>query len=126
MTKKKRDFEKENDRMFGWARGIVFVIILILFLQNEPWRDRGCYLNEYSIFERSFSGKVIRKYIDYRYSATPTLTLTPNSKTPIMKGEYYEKIEVGDSVSKMPNSFLLEIHKLDTVIYCEYKYQCNE
>lgn len=124
---KKRDFEKENEKIFQWISGIFTLIGLTLFLIFvQPWRGRGCYLNENSIFEKEFKGKVIEKFIDYPNHATESVRFINNQKIGLLRGEYFDNIEIGDSIHKVKNSFKLEIHKKDDLVEMTYKLPCKE
>jgi hypothetical protein len=112
-------------KIFFWVGTIISSIVLILLLFNEPWRDRGCFLNEF-VYEDFFAGEVVEKYINYEYSAAPTLILKSEEEVPLIKRGYYEKISIGDSIVKIKNSFSLEIHKDEHIINMTYKYLCDE
>lgn len=124
---KKRNFDKENDKIFQWISAVWVVIGLIFFLYYlESWRDRGCYLNENSVFQEEFKGSVIDKFIDWPNHARESVRFTPESKIGLLGGAYYDEIEIGDSIHKVINSFTLEIHKKDTSFGMTYKLPCNE
>lgn len=124
--KKKRDFDKENDNIFKWIGGFISLIIFILFLSSEPWRERGCFHNENSIYEKEFMGVVIEKFIDYPNHATESVRFTPQRKIGLLGGGYYDNISVGDSIHKVKDSFKLKIYKKDTMILMTYKLPCKE
>lgn len=123
---KKRDFNKENDTIFKWIGGVMSLIIFLLFLSSQPWRQRGCFLNENSIYQKEFKGKIIEKFIDYPNHATESIKFDKSTKIGLIRGEYYKIIELGDSIHKVKNSFKLQIHKADTIIEMIYKLPCKE
>ena len=125
-SKNKIDFNEENNKIFNWVARVMFLIIISLVLINQPWRNRGCYLNEKSIFEREFKGRVIDKFINYSDHANETLTFNSNRKVALLRGAYYKNIAIGDSIHKIKNSFKLEVHKSDTIILMIYKLPCDE
>jgi hypothetical protein len=127
VKRKKRNFDEENDKIFQKVSGVFTIIAVVLFLYNvEPWRGRGCYLNENSIFQKEFKGRVIDKFIDYPQHATESVRFSPKSKVALLRGDYYNEIEIGDSIHKIENSFKLEIHKRDTSFEMTYKLPCEE
>ena len=124
---RKRDFEKENEKIFQLISGIFTLTALTFFLIFvQPWRGRGCYLNENSIFQKEFKGRVIEKFIDYPNHATESVRFITNQKIGLLRGKYFDSIEIGDSIHKVENSFNLEIHKKGKLIEMTYKLPCEE
>ena len=76
--------------------------------------------------QKEFKGRVIDKFIDYPQHATESVRFSPKSKVALLRGDYYNEIEIGDSIHKIENSFKLEIHKRDTSFEMTYKLPCEE
>ncbi|WP_163400209.1 hypothetical protein [Flavobacterium fluviatile] len=64
---------------------------------------------------KSFSGLIIKKYKDEHNHMTPTFKLKDSSEIYVYSF-FWEKAEIGDSLSKKANSRFIKIFKKDTTI----------
>ena len=104
----------------------VIAPILYLAISTEPWRDRGCVLNETTRFVESFSGTVTNKYIDRKNHSFKTVVFKDGTKIAIINPELYGSIETGDSLEKKVNTFVVDVYKRDTIISLVQKQLCGE
>lgn len=124
-NKNKRDFGKENETIFYWVKIVIGICLLIPFLMSQPWRERGCFLNENYYLSLEFKGKVKEKYIDKKNHSYQMVRFEDEKNVSIMH-KYYSKIEIGDSICKLKNSFDLLIVKSNSKLVLDYRMICNE
>ena len=98
--------------------GKVAGVIIIIFLA-QPWKDKTERFNEI-VLKGSGSGIVLEKYLDKTSHLDLTFKLNSGRNfiwpgTFDYKEELSNLIEVGDSISKKENSYIFELHKIDTV-----------
>ncbi|MWB93727.1 hypothetical protein GON26_05100 [Flavobacterium sp. GA093] len=98
------------------------IICIVLYSSSEVTISKGQYKD---MFEDNFSGLIVKKYIDYDNRKSPTFKFKDSSR---LNGYliFWEKVEIGDSISKNAKSRFVKIFKKDTVIVfdmnVEFKY----
>ena len=73
-----------------------------------------------TIEKDEYYGSVSSKYIDKENHNEPTIILSIGKKISLY-GQQYDKIDIGDSLSKKLNTAVIEVYKKDTVITIDQK-----
>lgn len=125
MSKEKNKYDVANAKLFQKIN-LVWVVIFVLFIIFiiQPFKDKTPYWNQQRL-KSEYVGKVSRKYIDKDNHSTSTLELEnqKGSLTFYHFLNYYQLIEVGDSISKTENDSIFYIIKKDTIITFKFLVQ---
>ena len=122
---KQRETASNLLKIIGKIVGIVIIILLA-----RPWKDKTERFNEI-VLKGQGNGIVIEKYLDKTSHLDLTFKLN-NGIDFIWPGtfDYKEElsrlIEIGDSISKMKNSYIFELHRKDTVYFFNLKEEQKE
>ncbi|KJD31014.1 hypothetical protein PK35_16880 [Tamlana nanhaiensis] len=105
-----------NKRKVKWGNYFASGCILILFcvvLYNTS--DKQLTLERFErAFNSSFFGVVINKDYDRSNHNTPMLYFNTENSTSI-SSEFWVEIKIGDSISKSKGSYLIYVHRKDSI-----------
>lgn len=111
----------EFDQRILIIPGLFVFIAFVRFFRNDIAHQFNSYeQNKTRLkedYENSFSGKIVKKGDgSHRYEVY--FQLSDSSK--IVDWDAWEKVAIGDSVVKKPNSYLLFIHRKSNIIEMDY------
>lgn len=95
-------------RILAYAPLLVFFYIVYTFIYPQNFDKK----NRDDFTQTEFTGIVIKRYIDHRNHATPTIVLSNYSKREI-NSKLFSKISIGDSVAKKKGKSTVQIYKSD-------------
>lgn len=108
------DFKKLNPVYQGFFVMLFFAIFVSTcsYYSNDAKISRDAY--KY-MFDETFSGSIVKKYIDKHNRMSPTFKLRDSSEV-FGYSILWKKAEIGDSLTKKTNSRFVKIFKKDTTI----------
>lgn len=87
---------------------LAVIVIIVLLIHNATSKSRfDTMLND--LLSKEYSGVVTAKYIDKENHNDPSIILSGHHKLSFY-GQYWDKIQVGDSLVKKKGSGILEIY----------------
>ena len=109
----------------------LFIIFSVLVYRTVATINQGdmsilCFKND-KMKEKYFHSVISNKFIDKRQSSSKVYELSNNQVFSLANSffsDFYEKVEIGDSISKKKGDLHLEIHKKDTIILYKLNYGC--
>ncbi|MGY6650214.1 hypothetical protein [Wenyingzhuangia sp. IMCC45574] len=87
---------------------ISVLIVFIFFLIGNEYTFEDRVLKK--ALNKNYRGVIVEKYIDYENHAIPKVVLKDKREVIIYK-KIYDKIELGDSISKLKGSFKVYLYK---------------
>lgn len=109
---------EEFAKYFRIAALICFVVGFIYIVNIDS--NKGFDKVIETIEKDEYFGHVSNKYIDKKNHNEPMILLSTGKKISLY-GQQYDKIDVGDSLSKKMNTTVIEVYKKDRVITINQK-----
>lgn len=94
---------------------IIFIVFILNINQNDCW-DKVIKVIE----EDEYHEKITDKFIDTENHNDPTIILSSGKKISFY-GQQWDKMKIGDSLSKKLNTTTVEVFKKDKVIQIDQK-----
>ena len=107
--------------------GFLILLVIILGVQyintDENQRYEGLLFN---FKEESYHGIVVNKFIDYENHASRTVILKNNQRAGFYES-FYEKIDVGDSLSKKKGDPIVWLYKKNgEILFFDHKKEIED
>lgn len=109
----------ENTNLY---KGIVFflIIVIVIFVINSKNTSDGWEEVIKVIEKDEYYGKVTGKFIDKKNHNTPIIVLSTNKQISLY-GHQWDKIMIGDSLSKKLHTTTIEVFKKNQMLEIDQK-----
>nr|WP_315247802.1 hypothetical protein [uncultured Flavobacterium sp.] len=121
MISLEKIFEFDFKKLHPVYQGLFVMLFFTLFVSTCSYYSNDAKISRDAykyMFDETFSGSIVKKYIDKHNHMSPTFKLRDSSEV-FGYSILWEKTEIGDSLVKKANSRFVKIFKKDTAIVCD-------
>lgn len=121
MISLEKIFEFEFKKLNPVYQGLFVMLFFTIFVSTCSYNSNDAKISRDAykyMFDETFSGLIVKKYIDKHNHMSPTFKLRDSSEV-FGYSILWKKTEIGDSLVKKANSRFVKIFKKDTAIVCD-------
>ena len=121
MISLEKIFEFEFKKLNPVYQGLFVMLFFTIFVSTCSYYSNDAKISRDAykyMFDETFSGSIVKKYIDKHNHMSPTFKLRDSSEV-FGYSILWKKTEIGDSLVKKANSRFVKIFKKDTAIVCD-------